>query len=67
MAVTAIYLLEMFLWKKYKFKRQIKYMNTSDWHHILRGKSTPKTLYPLHKLDFNFFFHPRELHFNFKE
>lgn len=27
----------------------------------------PKSPHLLHKLDFNFFFHPRELHCNFKE
>lgn len=65
--VTAIYVLEMFLWKEYEFKRQIKYINNSDWHHTLRGKCPPKALYPLHKLDFRLFFHARELLFNFKE
>lgn len=48
--VTAIYLWKTFLWKKYEFERQIKYINNSDWYHMLRDKSIQKALYPLPKL-----------------
>ena len=48
--VTAIYLWETFLGKKYEFERQIKHINNSDWYHMLRDKSIPKAPYPLPKL-----------------